>query len=86
MNRQLNRTDVATLAASGKLAAFNGKDAKVTLQGASFPGTLRASEDGTTVIVFSTPGIYFGETEFEIAGPLYNNLTAQSLEWLLVAA
>lgn len=84
MNRILNRTAVAELSASRKVAQYDGQPVKVTLQGAEFPGRLRADQDGTAVVVFDTPGIYFGEDEHEIASHLYNNFTSHSLERLVI--
>lgn len=84
MNRILNRTVVAELSASRKIAQYDGQSVKVTLQGAEFPGRLRADQDGTAIVVFDTPGIYFGENKFEIASHLFNNFTAHALEGLVV--
>lgn len=84
MNQTINRTQVGHFASTGKLAPLNGKPAKVTLQGSTFPATLRATNDGTTTAVFDTPGIYFGLHEFEIAGPAYNNFTAHTLDSLTI--
>lgn len=84
MSRILNRNAIATLSASGQIAKYNGSTVQAYLQGAAFPGTLRATEDGTATVVFDTPGIYFGQDEHEVAGPLNNNFAAQVVDRLII--
>lgn len=84
MTTTLTRTAVAELSASRKIAQYDGQPVKVALQGAEFPGLLQADQDGTAVVVFDTPGIYFGESKVEIASHLYNNFTLHALDRLVI--
>lgn len=86
MYRFFTREQVAQMSAQGTIFDLDGKTVIVTLQGADFPAVLKADQDGTAIVVFATPGIYFGEIEVEIASPLYNNFTLHALERLAVKA
>lgn len=76
------RDQIATMSADRTIADLNGKKVLVGLQGVQFPATVKADAEGTAVVVFETPGIYFGKEEFEIASHLFNNFTAHALEGL----
>lgn len=86
MYRFFTRDQVSRMSSKGTISGLDSKTVIVTLQGAEFPATLHADQDGTATVVFDTPGIYFGENEVEIASPLFNNFTAHVLERLAVEA
>lgn len=86
MNRIYTRDQIAHMSADKTITSLDRKTVTVTLQGADFPARLHADQDGTAIVVFDTPGIYFGENKVEIASPLFNNFTAHVLERLAVKA
>lgn len=84
MTKTFTRDQIAHMSADKTIATLDRKKGTVTLQGAEFPVRVYADTDGTAIVVFDTPGIYFGENKFEIASHLFNNFTAHALDRLVV--
>lgn len=84
MNRTYTRDQIAHMSADKTISSLDRKKGTVALQGAEFPIQVHADSDGTAIVVFDSPGIYFGENKFEIASPMFNNFTAHVLEGLSV--
>lgn len=77
------RNQLAHLSATGNIAQFDGADVVVTLQGEMYAGKLEAYSNGTSIVHFTIPGIYFNQDSMEITSALNNNYTAHALEALI---
>lgn len=80
MKSFLTRADVADMVMNHTVAELDGKHCTVCLQGVDYPATLSYDgPQGYLWAIFDTPGAYFGQNRFDIAGEPYNNYTAHSL-------
>lgn len=77
---ELTRNQLAHLSATGNIARFDGADVVVTLQGEMYAGKLEAYSNGTSIVHFAIPGIYFNQNSMEITSKLNNNYASHALE------
>lgn len=78
-----SRTPFMNLIQGPTATKLDGARVATPLQGTNYMGTLRVTP-GTATIVFDTPGAYFGEDEFVLVSPEYNNGYAHVLEKVTV--